>query len=152
MIMRKRPTELKMEFIERCLSCEDKKMSTELCTDLWEKKQLAAIKRIRSFKKKDLLEFRKERSYVDSTNADRIMYDFEKEILTIRFIDENGKDPIYTYFDVSEETYNDIVDGNASTRTAGEWGPAGKSPSVGAAIHKYLIDRKVRFERGGDFR
>jgi hypothetical protein len=146
--MRKRPTELKMEFIERCLSCEDKKMSTELCTDLWEKKQLAAIKRIRSFKKKDLLEFRKERTFVDSTNADRIMYDFETEILTIQFQD-GGK---YTYFDVGEETYNDIVDGNASTRTAGEWGPVGKSPSVGAAIHKYLINKGVKYEKGGSFR
>lgn len=151
--MRKRPRELKMEFIERCLSCEDKKMDTKLCTDLWEEKQLSAVKNIRRKNrnfKKELLQFEKTRVYVDSTNADRVMWNSETLELTIKFLDNS--DSIYTYFDVSEDLFNDIIDGNASTKTEGEWGPAGKSPSVGAAIHKYLINRGVKYQKGGTFR
>jgi hypothetical protein len=146
--MRKRAGEVRLDFIERCLSCEDKKMTTELCNDLWEEKQLSAVKRIRSSKKKDLMEFRKERTFVDSTNADRIMYDTDTLELTIQFQDGSK----YTYFDVNEELYLNVLDGNASTRTAGEWGPIGKSPSVGASIHQYLIERNIRYEKGGSFR
>jgi hypothetical protein len=146
--MRKRAGEVRLDFIERCLSCEDKKMTTELCNDLWEQKQLSAVKRIRSSKKNDLMEFRKERTFVDSTNADRIMYDTDTLELTIQFQDGSK----YTYFDVNEELYLNVLDGNASTRTAGEWGPIGKSPSVGAAIHQYLIERNIRYQKGGSFR
>lgn len=96
----------------------------------------------------ELMEFRKERTFVDSTNADRIMYDTDTLELTIQFQDGSK----YTYFDVNEELYLNVVDGNASTRTAGEWGPIGKSPSVGAAIHQYLIERNIRYEKGGSFR
>jgi hypothetical protein len=146
--MRKKAGEVRLDFIERCLSCEDKKMTTELCNDLWEQKQLSAVKRIRSSKKKDLMEFRKERTFVDSTNADRIMYDTDTLELTIQFQDGSK----YTYFDVDEELYLNVLDGNAATRTAGEWGPVGKSPSVGAAIHQYLIERNIRYQKGGSFR
>ena len=150
--MRKRPTELKMEFIERCLSCEDKKMSTELCTDLWEKKQLAAIKRIRSFKKKDLLEFKKERTYVNSSNVDRVMYDFDTKEMVVRFNDG----ATYTYENVSEDIFEGIVDGDASPVTSGsnQWGSwtEGVAPSVGAALYQKLIKRGNKGKQGGSFR
>lgn len=92
--------------------------------------------------------FRKERSFVDSTNADRIMYDTDTLQLTISF--NNGA--IYTYSEVSQEIYEKVVNGEARTKTAGPWGPVGKSPSVGAAIHQYLIERGVSYSRGGSFR
>jgi hypothetical protein len=153
MPIRKRSGENREEFLERCIPIEistgkTQEQSVAICINIWEEKQLSAVKRIRSSKKKDLMEFRKERTFVDSTNADRIMYDTDTLELTIQFQDGSK----YTYFDVNEELYLNVLDGNASTRTAGEWGPVGKSPSVGAAIHQYLIERNIRYEKGGSFR
>lgn len=153
MPIRKRSGETKEDFISRCIPLEiangkSSEQSYIICYNIWEDKQLSAVKRIRASKKKELMEFRKERVYVDSTNADRVMWDSETLELTIQFQDGSK----YTYYDVDEDLYLNVVDGNAATKTAGEWGPIGKSPSVGAAIHQYLIEKNVRYTKGGNFR
>jgi hypothetical protein len=150
--MRKRAGEVRLDFIERCLSCEDKKMTTELCNDLWEQKQLSAVKRIRSSKKKDLMEFRKERVYVDSAWIDRLMYNDETFELVVRFNDG----VTYTYDNVNLQDFNDIIDGVESPLTTGEnqygsWAE-GVPPSVGATLYQRLIKKGNKGKQGGEFR
>lgn len=81
--------------------------------------------------------------FLISTNVNRLAYDDVKEVLYIEFKDGE----IYEYL-VSFSVFQDVLNGRASTRTAGEWGPVGKTPSNGAAVHKYLIDRGVDYRKG----
>jgi hypothetical protein len=90
------------------------------------------------------------KEYIDrvkSTNVDKIKWDSESEDLTIKFNDGS----VYTYYNVPEAIYNNVVDGLAGTKTAGEWGPIGKYTSIGAAVHQYLIEGLFRFKKGGTF-
>lgn len=137
--------ESKNEFVSRCISEEinsgkPNDQAIAICLNIWEEENMSSFTRIRKFKK--------ERAFVDSTNADRMMYNDETLELVIRFNDGST----YTYLNVDRETYDDVVNGNAATKTAGEWGPVGKTPSVGAAIHQYLIEKGVSFKKGGNFR
>jgi len=98
------------------------------------------------------MNFEKQRVIVSSSNVDRLMWNSETFELVIKFNDKS----FYTYFNIDEGTFLDIAGGNASPITSGEnefgtW-VAGQKPSVGAAVHQYLIDSGVRFQRGGDFR
>jgi len=98
------------------------------------------------------MNFEKQRVIVSSSNVDRLMWNSKTFELVIKFNDKS----FYTYFNIDEGTFLDIAGGNASPITSGEnefgtW-VAGQKPSVGAAVHQYLIDRGVRFQRGGDFR
>lgn len=87
------------------------------------------------------------RLFADSANVDAIQYDTEKEELDIRFNDGDT----YRYFSVDYDTFEDVWKGRASCITSGEnvWGSwfEGKRPSVGAALHKFLVKRNVRYQR-----
>lgn len=82
---------------------------------------------------------------IRSTNVRKMKWDSETKELVVQFQDRS----VYTYYDISEKLFNDISDGNAGTKTEGPWGPKGKFPSVGASIWQYLIDRGVRYKKGG---
>lgn len=87
------------------------------------------------------------RLFADSANVDAIQYDTEKEELDIRFNDGDT----YRYFSVDYDTFEDVWKGRASCITSGEnvWGSwfEGKRPSVGAALHKFLVKRNVRYQK-----
>jgi hypothetical protein len=80
-----------------------------------------------------------------STNVKRIKWDSETEELVIQF----QNNAYYTYFNVPEGIFNRVEDGLAGTKTSGPWGPVGKFPSVGAAVHQYLIEGGFSYRRGG---
>ena len=84
-------------------------------------------------------------SNADSTNVKRMKYDSIMRELVIEF--RGGG--YYTYYGVNEALYNNVRGGNAATKTAGDWGPVGKTPSVGAAVHQYLIEQNIRYAPGG---
>ena len=85
---------------------------------------------------------------VRSTNVKRVKYDSVTEEMTIRFDDGS----IYTYFDIPSKIYDNVLEGMAGTKTAGEWGPIGKFPSVGAAVWQYLVDGGFRYKKGGSMK
>ena len=96
--------------------------------------------------------FEKIRVGVQSSNVDKMMWNSETLELVIRFNDGST----YTYVGVDEKTFNDVSEGNAKPITSGEneygsWSE-GVSPSVGAAVHQYLIEKGVDFNPGGNFR
>jgi hypothetical protein len=82
---------------------------------------------------------------VQSTNVKRMKYDSIMKELVIEFWGGG----YYTYFGVDETLYDNVRYGNAATKTAGDWGPEGTSPSVGAAVHRYLIEQNIRYQEGG---
>lgn len=100
----------------------------------------------------DLLQIFSAIFIADSSNVDRIKYFEEDKRLVVKFNDGS----YYTYFDLDEDVFNSIIEGDATCKTSGqnefgEW-EVGKTPSVGAAIWKYLIDKNVRYEQGGSLR
>ena len=82
---------------------------------------------------------------IRSTNVKKMKWDSVSKDLVVQFMDNS----VYTYFNVPEAIFNRIQDGMAGTKTAGEHGPKGKYPSVGAAIWTYLIEGGFRYKRGG---
>lgn len=112
----------------------------------WASRKLEQIR-----KEKLSMNFEKIRVGVLSSNVDKMMWNSETLELVIRFNDGST----YTYLGVDEKTFNDVSEGNAAPETTGEneygsW-TEGDKPSVGAAVHQYLID-KFDFNRGGTFR
>lgn len=100
----------------------------------------------------DLFQIFSELFVADSSNVDRVKYFEEDKRLVVKFNDGS----YYTYFDIDEDIFNSIIEGDAVCKTEGqnefgEWF-IGKSPSVGAAVWKYLIDKNVRYEEGGSLR
>lgn len=81
----------------------------------------------------------------NSTNVRRMKYDSIMRELVIEFWGGG----VYTYYAVPENIYESVRNGDASTRTAGDWGPVGKTPSVGAAVHQFLVESDIRYTRGG---
>lgn len=102
---------------------------------------------ISKYEKRNYDKFYVFRLFADSANVDAIQYDTEKEELDIRFNDGDT----YRYFSVDYDTFEDVWKGRASCITSGEnvWGSwfEGKRPSVGAALHKFLVKRNVRYQR-----
>lgn len=76
---------------------------------------------------------------VSSTNVKKVKYDTVTKELTIQFEDNS----IYTYYNVPEAIYTNVVDGQAGTKK-------GKYPSVGAAVHDYLINGGYQYKKGGN--
>jgi hypothetical protein len=100
----------------------------------------------------DLFQIFSELFIADSSNVDRVKYFEEDKRLVVKFNDGS----YYTYFDIDEKVFFSIIEGDATCKTEGEnefgeWF-VGKTPSVGAAIWKYLIDKNVRYEQGGSLR
>jgi hypothetical protein len=98
-------------------------------------------------------EFKKWRANnIESSNVKKIMYEDETMEMVIQFNDKS----IYTYFNVPFDTFLNVSGGNATCITDGEnrWGSwyVGKTPSVGASVHKYLINEGVKYKKGGSFR
>ena len=89
---------------------------------------------------------------IRSSNVKRIMYNDETKEMFIQFQDKS----IYTYFNVPFQTFLDVSGGRATCITSGEnkYGTwyVGKTPSVGSAVHKYLIKKGVAYKKGGSLR
>jgi hypothetical protein len=86
---------------------------------------------------------------VNSSNVESYKYNTTNGELVLMFNDGSR----YRYSGVDFIDYENIVLGDATCETEGEnefgsWF-VGKSPSVGAAVWDYLIDRGVRYERLG---
>lgn len=100
-----------------------------------------------------LYEFKVWRSNnIKSSNVKRMAYNDETRVLTVQFNDKS----IYTYYNISFDTYMKISNGEYAPRTTGSnkygsW-KKGVRPSTGAGIWQALIDRGVRYERGGSFK
>lgn len=98
------------------------------------------------------IQLKKWRNTADSSNVDKMMFNDETNELVIKFNDGS----IYTYFNIDFTEFMNVVNGNAVCRTSGDnrWGSwdVGKSPSVGAAVWKYLIDKNVDYREGGTLR
>lgn len=89
---------------------------------------------------------------IQSSNVKKIMYNDESKEMYIQFQDKS----IYTYYDVSMNLFLDVSGGKATCITSGEnkYGAwyVGKTPSVGAAVHKFLVKKGVRYKKGGSLR
>jgi hypothetical protein len=118
--------------------------------------QLVSLKKqevtIDDLTEEDLFQIFSELFIADSSNVDRVKYFEEDKRLVVKFNDGS----YYTYFDIDENVFFSIIEGDATCKTEGEnefgeWF-VGKTPSVGAAIWKYLIDKNVRYEQGGSLR
>jgi hypothetical protein len=95
--------------------------------------------------------YKKWRSNPNSANVEKILYNDETKDLVLRF--HGGG--TYTYPNIEFSEFRDIVEGKAACVTEGEsrWGSwyVGKQPSVGAAVHKYLVKKNAPFVQGGSF-
>lgn len=99
----------------------------------------------------DLIQLFSQVFITDSSNVDRMKYFEDKKELVIRFNDGE----YYTYFNVEEDLFKKILEGDAACITSGsnefgEW-EVGKYPSVGAAVYKYLVKKDVDYQPGGSF-
>jgi hypothetical protein len=83
---------------------------------------------------------------VSSTNVKKVKWDSVSKVLVIQFKDGS----IYTYSNVPEAIYTNVLDGQAGTKTEGPWGPIGTYPSVGAAVHQWLINGGYKYRKGGN--
>jgi len=87
------------------------------------------------------------RLFVDSSNVDGLQYDTEKEELEIYF--HEGEQ--YRYYGIDYDTFERVWKGKAACITEGEtqYGSwfIGKTPSVGAALHKFLIKTGKKYEK-----
>lgn len=92
-----------------------------------------------------LIRLAKWRSNPISSNIEQLLYFDDIRELVIEFIGGG----VYTYFDVPFGTYLKIKSGQAQTKVA--YG-GGKTPSVGAAVHQYLIEAGIEFKKGGNLR
>jgi len=99
------------------------------------------------------VEFKKWRAdNIQSSNVKKIMYNDETKEMFIQFQDKS----IYTYFGVDFNLFLDVSGGKATCITSGEnkYGKwfVGKTPSVGAAVHKFLIKKGIKYQKGGSLR
>jgi ABC-type uncharacterized transport system substrate-binding protein len=89
---------------------------------------------------------------IRSSNVKSILYNDETNEMFIKFQDKS----IYTYFNVPFQMFLDVSGGKAVCITSGEnkYGTwfVGKTPSVGSAVHKYLIKQGVAYKKGGSMR
>jgi hypothetical protein len=89
---------------------------------------------------------------IQSSNVKKIMYNDETKEMFIQFQDKS----IYTYFEVPFQLFLDVSGGKATCITSvenqyGSW-YVGKTPSVGASVHKNLVLKGVKYKRGGTLR
>lgn len=84
---------------------------------------------------------------VASSNVASYRWNSNNNTLVLTFHDGSR----YKYYTIDREEFESIILGDATCITEGEneygrW-YEGKSPSVGAAVWKYLIDKNVRYEK-----
>jgi hypothetical protein len=92
-------------------------------------------------------EFAINQGSVNSSNVDSFRYNDVSGELILTFNDGSR----YRYYQIDLEEFENIVLGDAVCETEGEnefgrWF-VGKTPSVGAAVWKYLRDKNVRYEK-----
>ena len=89
---------------------------------------------------------------IQSSNVKKIMYNDESNEMFIQFQDKS----IYTYFGVTMNLFLEVSGGQATCITSGEnkYGSwyVGKNPSVGAAVHKFLVKSGIKYKKGGSLR
>ena len=128
------------------------KCNSDIAKESSKEKSIAQGVAIGDFGPIKYIKLKKWRSDADSSNVNKIMYNDESKELVIKF---NSGD-IYTYENIEFDSFRDIVEGNAVCVTSGEnrWGSwdLGKSPSVGAAVYKYLVDAGATYRKGGTLR
>ena len=112
---------------------------------------LSMYKAIDDLTEEDLMMIFSDIFVTDSSNVDRVKYFEDTKELVVKFNDGS----YYTYSDVDADEFKAIIDGDAVCRTSGqnefgEW-EVGKTPSVGAAVWKYLIDTGKTKKQGGSF-
>lgn len=126
------------DFMGRCISYvidegKEQEQAVAICISKWEQKNYEKFYVFRLF--------------ADSSNVDAIQYDTEKQELDIRF----NEGDTYRYFGVDYDTFEDVWKGRASCITSGEnaYGAwfVGKRPSVGAALHKFLVKSNIRYQK-----
>ena len=108
-------------------------------------------KAIDDLTEEDLIQMFSDIFVTDSSNVDRLKYFEDTKELVIKFNDGS----YYTYSGIDPDEFNAIVEGDATCRTSGsnefgEW-EIGKTPSVGAAVWKFLIDKGNLGTAGGSF-
>lgn len=112
-----------------------------------------SIEGLFKFKRKNKVVKQKKwkRNDITSSNVDKVMFNDETNELVVGFNDGSR----YTYFDIDKNEFFSVIDGLAECKTSGEnkWGSweVGKTPSVGAAVWKYLIDTGKIYKEGGVF-
>jgi hypothetical protein len=88
----------------------------------------------------------------NSANVGKIMYNDEIKELVLQFRDKS----IYTYYDVDFNLFLDILNGAGICKTTGsnKWGSweVGKTPSVGAAVYKRLVESGIKYKSGGNLK
>lgn len=150
MPIEKKPNETKEEFVSRCIGYEiengyEADQAAAICYNKWESFKLD------DFRNKRLEKFEKIRSYVDSSNVDRVMFNTETNEMTVKFT--NGD--VYTYRNITEDIFNKILDGvdaPITTDTQRNRWREGVGPSVGATLYKRVIQKGFPYEKGGSFR
>ena len=89
---------------------------------------------------------------IKSSNVKKIKYTEETKELVVEFNDKS----LYTYYNIDFETYRKISTGDYAPVTTGsnEYGSWKRNikPSVGAGIHQALINKGVKYIRGGTLR
>lgn len=111
----------------------------------------SVYKAIDDLTEEDLIQMFSDIFVADSSNVDRLKYFEDTKKLVIKFNDGS----YYTYSGIEPDEFNAIVEGDATCRTSGsnefgEW-EVGKTPSVGAAVWKFLIDKGNLGTAGGSF-
>ena len=128
------------------------KCNSEVAKENAKEKAIAQGVAIGDFTIIKYVELKKWRNTANSSNVDKIMYNDETMELVIKFNDGD----IYTYDNIDFTDFNNIINGRAVCITEGEsrWGSwdVGKTPSVGAAVWKYLIDTNASYRKGGTLR
>lgn len=132
--------ESESDFMSRCIPYvmdegKPQEQAVAICSSYWDNKEMSYDK------------FYVFRLFADSSNVDSIQYDTEKKELDIRF----NEGDVYRYFDVDYDIFERVWQGKASCLTSGsspygDWF-VGKTPSVGAALHKFLVKRNVRYTK-----
>lgn len=99
---------------------------------------------------KKKVELKKWRSNSVSSNVDRMVWNDETLELIVKFNDGS----VYTFFNIHQERFIAVSQGYAKCSSSGsnEYGLwwKNKSPSVGAAVHKYLDG--MSYAKGGSLR
>jgi hypothetical protein len=162
MPINKRSGERKEEFISRCIAVEkeagyDDKQAAAICYSYWTSENMKEIRKIRRGQFKNLnfkifygnTRTRNNPAGLKSSNIWKWKWNSETEELVIKFQEGDT----WTYSGVNESLFKDVTEGNASCLTSGsnrfgEW-QVGKTPSIGAAVWKYLVSAGVSESKGG---
>jgi len=82
------------------------------------------------------------------------VWKFKYNTITGEFVVKFQDGDVYTYYDVPQDVFQMVADGDASCISEGsnKWGEwfIGKSPSVGAALYEYVISNGYAYSQTGN--